>query len=150
MGQYAKGTTVGPEKTRSEIEKVLQRYGCDAFAFAWEGQNAMIAFKANGRAVRFEVPIPDRNEFKTTPTGQYRYEAAIDKAWDQGIRQRWRALLLVIKAKLEAVDAGIVTFEEEFLAHFILPSGKTVAQELVPELDRALEQGMPSLLPPGS
>ena len=35
---------------------------------------------------------------------------------DQACRQRWRALLLVIKAKLEAVTAGISTVETEFLA----------------------------------
>ena len=38
--------------------------------------------------------------------------------WEQACRQRWRALALVIKAKLEAIDAEISTFEEEFLPFF--------------------------------
>lgn len=150
MGQYASSTTVAPEKTRAEIERTLQRYGCDGFAFAWEGDKAMIAFKANDRTVRFVVPIPDRDEFKTTPTGQYRHSAQVDKAYDQGIKQRWRALSLVIKAKLEAVESGVVTFEDEFLAHFVLPGGETVGDAILPDLDRALEQGLPPLLGPGT
>jgi hypothetical protein len=36
--------------------------------------------------------------------------------------RRWRALLLMIKAKVEAVESGVVTFEDEWLAHFVLPS----------------------------
>jgi hypothetical protein len=151
MAQYAKSTSVTPEKSRAEIERTLKRYGCDAFAFAWQGENAMIAFEAHGRQVKFMVPIPGRDEYTTTPGGQTRYdEGAIDKAWDQGIRQRWRALALAIKAKLEAVEAGIVSFEDEFLAHFVLPDGQTVGQAILPDLDRALERGLPPLLGSGS
>jgi hypothetical protein len=54
-------------------------------------------------------------------------------------------LALCIKAKLEAVEAGIVTFDEEFFAHIVLPGGQTVGERLIPELGRALE-GRP--LPP--
>jgi hypothetical protein len=44
------------------------------------------------------------------------------KAWKQAYHQRWRALALAIKA----VESGIATFEEEFLAHIALPNGSTV------------------------
>jgi hypothetical protein len=36
----------------------------------------------------------------------------------------------VIKAKLEAVAAGITIFEDEFLAHIVLPGGQTVAETI--------------------
>lgn len=63
-------------------------------------------------------------------------------------RQRWRALALVIKAKLEAVEAGITEFEEEFLAHIVLPNGGTVGQFMLPQVATAYETGqMPPLLP---
>ena len=55
--------------------------------------------------------------------------AALRKPTDHvalGCRQRWRALNLAIKAKLEAVESGIVTFDQEFLAHIVGPSGQTV------------------------
>jgi hypothetical protein len=149
MGKYASTTSVAPEKSRAEIERTLQRYGCTAFAFAWEGDKAMIAFKANDRQVRFMVPIPKEEEFRRTPTGLIRTKPQMEKAWDQGIRQRWRALSLAIKAKLEAVEAEIVSFEDEFLAHFVLPNGRTVGEQITPDLDRALKEGLPPLLPSG-
>jgi len=71
----------------------------------------------------------------------------VEVAWEQACRQRWRALNLAILAKLEAVEAGITTFEEEFLAHLVLPNGKTVGQWAVPAVGKALSDGkMPPLL----
>ena len=49
--------------------------------------------------------------------------AAQQAAWEQVCRQRWRALLLIIRAKLEAVASGITTLENEFLANIVLPDG---------------------------
>ena len=63
------------------------------------------------------------------------------------MRQRWRALALVIKAKLEAVEAGIVTFEEEFAMHMVLPNGQTVGEWVVPQINQAYELNqMPALM----
>lgn len=76
---------------------------------------------------------------------------SLEKAYEQACRQRWRALNLAVKAKLEAVSSGIASFEEEFLAHIVLPNGKTVGNLLVPQLGRAyLENKMPPLLGYGS
>ena len=55
---------------------------------------------------------------------------------------------MVIKAKLEAVESGIVTFEQEFLAHLVLPDGATVGDRVLPELENTLNGAeMPKLLP---
>lgn len=43
----------------------------------------------------------------------------------------------MIKAKLEAVDAGILSFEESFMSNIVLPSGKTVAEEIGPQIEAA-------------
>lgn len=69
-------------------------------------------------------------------------------AYEQAVRQRWRALALLIKSKLEAVESGITVFEEEFMAHVVLPDGKTVGQHLLPQIAHSYESGhMPPLLP---
>ena len=95
--------------------------------------------------------MPDRNgaEFKYTPgRGLLRTEAAWNEAYEQAVRQRWRALALVVKAKLEAIEAGITTFEEEFLAYIMLPDGQTVGQWIKPQVDDAYRLGtMPTTLP---
>ncbi len=62
---------------------------------------------------------------------------------------RWIILLaLVIKAKLEAVETGITMFDEEFLAHIVLPNGNTVGQFMLPQVESTYNSGaMPPLLP---
>ena len=59
-----------------------------------------------------------------------------------------RALLLVTKAKLEAVAAGVSIFEEEFLANIVLPDGSLVGHQARVALAAAYEgREMPPLLP---
>jgi hypothetical protein len=44
-------------------------------------------------------------------------------------------------AKLEAVEAGISVFDDEFLAHIVMPDGRTVAGHVRPQLALAYETG---------
>lgn len=149
MAKYAEGTSVDVATSRAELERTLVRYGADGFAYGWEGARAMVQFRSQGRFVRFLLAVPERSDFEQTEAGNARTsDAAITKAWEQAQRQRWRALNLVVKAKLEAVEAGITTFEEEFLAHIVLPDGSTVAESALPAIARAYATGeMPRLLP---
>ena len=153
-GQYAAGTQVGAGRSQEEIERTVTRYGATEFAYGVTGTRAMVGFVAGGRQVRFILPMPDCNarEFTLTPTGKWkRSEEEARKAYEQATRQRWRALALVIKAKLEAVDAGIVTFEQEFAMHMVLPDGSTVADQVIPALASAYATGtVPELLPGGA
>lgn len=156
MARYAQQTTVSTDSSRAEIEHTLNRYGATGFAYAREGDKAMVAFGIQGRRVRFMLPLPDQQDraFTHTRTGRERgrgqYPHAVLKAWEQACRQRWRALALCIKAKLEAVEAGIVTFDEEFLAHIVLPGGQTFGEQQIPHLDEALAgRPMPPLLTMG-
>jgi hypothetical protein len=152
--RYAENTSVSVEKSKAEIESLLQRYGADQFMSGWDHSSAYIGFKMSGRMIKFVLPLPARNdpEFQTTPAGRRRRdEGAAFKAWEQACRQRWRALALVIKAKLEAVEAGITTFEDEFLAHVVLPDGSTAGEFLRPQIAHAYEtKRMPKLLPWGA
>ena len=62
----------------------------------------------------------------------------------------WRALVLIIKAKLECIESGLSTVEEEFLASVVLPNGKTVGSYVAPALAKAYDSGqMPRRLLPG-
>ncbi|HKJ77256.1 MAG TPA: hypothetical protein VKA64_08625 [Gammaproteobacteria bacterium] len=150
MSRYAETTTVASEKSRAEIETTLRRYGADGFMYGWEAGRAAVAFQMEGRRVRFDLPMPDFDdpEFTQTPTGRERSASQAEKAWEQACRQRWRALALVIKAKLEAVESGITEFEDEFLSHIVLPDGQTAGRWMRPQIERAYQTGqMPALLP---
>ena len=151
MGKYAADTQVSSEQSRAEIERTLRRYGATSFAYGWESNRALVAFEMQSRRIRFILPMPDPRapEFTLTPTRQLpRSEAEARRAYEQAVRQRWRALALVIKAKLEAVDAGIAVFEEDFLAHIVLPNDATVGQFMLPQIGAAYTTGrMPPMLP---
>ena len=148
--RYAADTSVSQDRSRSEIEATLKRYGATSFMYATEDTRAMIGFRIADRMVKFLLPMPDpkAREFTHTPArGTLRSPAEAEKAWEQAGRQRWRALALVIKAKLEAVAAGITTIEDEFLAHTVLPDGQTVGEFMQPQIAIAYERGsMPTTL----
>lgn len=142
MSTYASGTDVSSERSRAEIERTLARYGADQFAYMTSREHAVIAFVVADRQVRFELRLPDRQARQFTHHSRgARTAAAAEGAYEQAVRQRWRALALVVKAKLEAVDAGIVSFEQEFLAHMVLPGGVSVFETVAPAVERAYATG---------
>jgi len=144
LSKYAATTGVDVDRSKREIERTLERYGADQFMYGWDQTGAVIGFRAHQRFIRITLPLPAREspEFAMTPTGRMRRsESATVEAWEQEVRRRWRALALVIKAKLEAVQSGISSFEDEFLAQTVLPNRRTVAECFQPQIDQAYETG---------
>ena len=145
---YAKDTSVPAEKSRAEIEKILLRYGADDFGYRIRRGVAAIQFEAHDRTIRFTLALPDPDDaaFTRTPTRQVRSATSAKAAYEQAARQKWRALALVVKAKLEAVESGIVTFEQEFLPHIILPGGHTVFEATAATIAAQYDSGQPGPL----
>lgn len=146
MSPYAESTAVSVNRSRDDIERLLTKEGATAFAYGWDWEKgASINFIAHGRQFRWQLPMPDRasREFTRTPTGKPRSQSAGDAAYTQAVRAQWRALLMVIKAKFVAIEAGITTFDEEFLAQTVVPeTNLTVAQMMLPTVEaqyKALE-----------
>lgn len=150
---YAENTEVSAERSRNEIERTLSKYGASGFAYGWQGASAVVAFEMKERRIRFTVPLPPKSskEFTLTPSGRDRKNPQdIERAWEQATRQKWRALALAIKAKLECVESGIATFEEEFMSHIVLPNGETVGAWMTPQIHSAYQnKKMPPLLGSG-
>lgn len=146
MSRYAEGTTVASEQSRAEIERTLTRYGAAGFLYGWNADHAVVGFQLSGRSIQFRMPMPNPEDprFWTTPVkGARRSPHAAVREFDQAVRQRWRALALVIKAKLEAVESGIAEFDAEFMAHIVMPDGRTVGQTLLQPMREALAQRRP-------
>ena len=148
MAKYAAETKVSAAQSRAEIERTLERYDAQGFLYGWSEGRAVVGFQMRDRHIKFLLPMPGKDEFHTTREGRVRGEDAAARRYQQAVRQRWRALAMVIKAKLESVESGIVTFEEEFLAHIVLPDGQTVGAFMAPQIESAYKIGeMPSMLP---
>ncbi len=149
--RYAAKTEVPADRSRAEIERILVRYGADKFQYGWDDELhlAAVSFRLGGRFMRILIPLPTRDSFRTTETGKARTSpAAMTSAYDQAVRQRWRAASLIIKAKLEAIEAGISTLEQEFLANLLLPNNQTVGEWVGPQVEAVYSSGqMPRSLP---
>lgn len=148
MTRYAAKTTVSMGKSKAEIERTLRRYGASEFAYASGQDRAMVGFLIDTHRIQIAMSMPSLQEFAFTDTGRKRIPTAIQTEWERACRQRWRALALVIKAKLEAVECGITSMQDEFLAYTVLPSGKTIGEMVSPAMSKILKTGeIPSLLP---
>jgi hypothetical protein len=131
---YAAGTGVPVERSRAEIDAVLTRNGASSVAIL----NGVATSSARG-----------------IHAGQG--ERASQLSWvdarlAQARRERWRQMLLLLKAKLEIVRIGFSTVEHEFMADMVLPSGETVSALLAEALRRGLNGtgDLPKLLGSGA
>ena len=154
--KYATNTSVSVERSRGELERLLTRYGSTGFGYVTQGALVAVEFQifptgSTQRRVQFKMEMPDPNneEFIMTPSRRSKRtnEQAL-QLWEKACRAKWRALLLVVKAKLEAVEAEISTFDKEFLAHLLTGDGRTVYQHVEEQLP-ALEAGGAMLMLPG-
>lgn len=139
MALYADKTRVPVAQSRAEIERLLENRKAKQFGTAtdYDKLEARVQFRLHDRIVRFVIALPDP---KKLGTGQ---------RLEQAERQKWRALLLVIKAKLESVENTIETFEEAFLANIVMPNDQTVSQIIRPQIGEAYKTGkMPKALNP--
>jgi hypothetical protein len=107
---------VGVHRSRYELERILGRYGASDFAFVETDATASIQFAMHGRYVQLALPLPDPSGalFTHTPTGRPRGILAQERAYEQALREHWRALVLAVRGKLQSVESGISTFDEEF------------------------------------
>ncbi len=134
---YAEGTTVSISKSLMDIDALTARYGAANYSYWKQEKTTTIAFEIDGIGVRIAVNMPERDseEYTRTDKGKPRSPDVADKAWNQACKSRYRALHLVVKAKLESVETGIATFEEEFLAFIVLPNGYTIGENILPKLN---------------
>lgn len=160
---YAEGTSVSVAASKAELDALLSKYGAAQRAIGSDDieGTAQAVFRLKGRHIRLRVPLPKRGDaaFCLKParadakdqTPKHRPEAEAQRLWEQACRARWRALVLLTKAKLEAIELGISSAEREFLADIFLPNGRTIHEEISAQISGAYSDGkMPPLLGPGS
>lgn len=134
-GKYASETDVPVERSKRQIELLLQQHGAEAYHTGWDKDRDIIEFGWKGKQIRFVLKRFDRTQFELSERGYARNVRQQTQAYDQADRSRWRALYLVIRAKLEAVERGIAIFEEEFMAFIVVPGrNETLGEILIPRI----------------
>jgi len=139
---YAEATSVPFEKSMAEIVGLIRKAGAGQIIQAEGDGEFVIQFALTDRQIRFRVPLHTRYD-GPDKAGNGR---AIDgeKVLEQRNRQRGRALLLVIKAKLESVESGIETVEQAFLANVVTAGGQTVYERIAEPIAEEYRTGLPS------
>lgn len=132
MNPYAAKTSVTVERSKTQIELLLKEFKASAIMMATSDERAMVVFTMADRNIKFILPLPQIADF----IGQWKREQ-----YAQATRTRWRALYLALRAKLEMAATGITTFEDEFLAHIVMPDGQSVGEITRPRIEQAYKSG---------
>lgn len=138
MSRYADRTTVTVASSRSDLYKLLQRYGAVETLLHEKPDGIRVGFVYRGLriAIPFTLPLP--KDFDS------------NAKWEAELRRRWRVVLLVIKSKFEMVEEGAEDVTHAFMPYLMLPSGAIVSEEVIPTIMETYRTGkMPMTLLPG-
>jgi hypothetical protein len=146
---------VPAHKTRGELVGLIVQHGAEAVAQFQETtggvERSAVAFRIHGVSFRFQVLTPPLSDFRFAgKTRRYRDDQQATAARDQAHRQRWRSLLLFVRAAIEAAEQGATTIVEALLPWVVTPSNRTIGEDLVPRLLAGAELDPRYLLPPPS
>jgi hypothetical protein len=148
--RFAEGTEVTVEKSRTELEALLDKHGATEFALHRSAERTVLLYRMHERMMRQVVDYPPADAYlypDPKRTWNKRKPEEIKKLQEAEHRRRWRALVLITKARLELIAGGGSTFEREFMADTLLPNGQTVAEAMLPRIAESYASGeMPPLM----
>ncbi len=111
-------TTVDAMSSWGDINVILYAHGCEATSQSEIPEHGFqIEFVRNDGGKRTLVRIPVSYRFEPRMTAKQR---------EQEKRTKWRSLYHWIKAQFDAIDKGIVSYEQVFLSDIVvhLPGGQ--------------------------
>lgn len=145
--RYAKGTSVAVDRSIAEIGRIVKQHGATEFGYHESGAEAIVGFVIDKYRVELAIKLPPLDQFKHTPSGRTRTIRQAIENRDQDVRRLWRVLKEVVKMRCVAIEEGVLTFEEAWLAHLVLGDGRTVGHTMLPMLQKAKDRGaLPSSL----
>ena len=131
--RYAEGTDVPVDRSRGEITGILATHGVQRMGWTTSPEGDELGFELAGGTFRFTIRKPTLEDVRAAAEADGKdlryilnWSAKVDAEW----RRRWRANVLLLKAKLEFIDAGDTTIDRELLAYRVLNDGRTLEQAL--------------------
>lgn len=122
--RYAEGTTVTVGSSRGEISAILENHGVAKQGWMTGPNGDQLMFEMDGHSFRFDIIKPTMVEIRQMYPNAYEPQKKLDAEW----RRRWRANVLLLKAKLEFIESGDTTMDRELLPYMLTNDGKTVAE----------------------
>lgn len=137
---YAEKTTVPVGKTQEDLKRMIEKHGGDSFmagSLRATGEVGVI-FDAFNRRFRILLKMESEEKLKVDGRGSIRSEESFKRAKAQAERSAWRLIYLIVKARIECIEAGCETFEQAFLPYMLIPdTGKVLAEQVVPAIEQS-------------
>lgn len=124
--RYAEGTAVSVDSSRGEITGILAKHGVTTMGWMASPTGDELMFELKGGSYRLSIVRPTLVEIRRDFPNSYDEQKKIDAEW----RRRWRANVLLLKAKLEFADGETTTLDRELLPYRVLKDGRTIEQAL--------------------
>ena len=127
-------TTVRVENSQAELTRELAKYG--VFMVQHTQTN-------NVFSCAFQVELEEMKK-PTTVRIDVPYRREEDKEDNFGWKKqriKYRVLFFYVKGLLNAWDGGLKAFMNIFMAHIVLPGGRTISQDLLPKYQMAIDEG---------
>lgn len=129
-------STIEPEVTISEIQKMLSRFNVSAMMTEYDGpQVSAVSFKLmiEGKPTSFKLPCKWRGVLEVfkkqgITAGKLKHK---DRSLEgQAVRTAWRIIKDWVEAQLALVEVNMVTIPQIFLPYAIMPNGQTLAEHM--------------------
>lgn len=118
MTKAYEDTNVPKARSQEQIEKMLRKFGVQAVRFTSFPSYATLEFVRKEKDGRLS---PYRIVVKPKVQSYARYP---DKELDRAERQVWRVAYWWLKSKIEAIDFGLVEFQEDFLPYLMVTNSQ--------------------------
>jgi len=161
-------TSTSVSNSRSEIEKMLRRYGAHSLSVGQDYQRGTVVVSfivpntptKDSQAIPIRLPVSVRAVYDRlygqpqrwlvdpeTNKGRYAHNpnGYDTKKLEQAERVAWRHLVLWIDAALTSAQAGLQTMTEAFLAHAVIPSETGAPVRVMDYLEAAQGQLAPGV-----
>jgi len=132
-------TKVSILKSRSDIGALLEKWGVESVQWTTHGPNTALRFQFDFDEQTYTArlmvdPVEMGQPYKHNNRGKGKLEERRKKHVDQESRRLHRTLHWYVKSKLEAIDAGLETPTQAWLAAIEGPRGHTIYQEIQTKL----------------
>lgn len=133
----AYGTTSVPvERSQSSIRDLVMTRGGSGIAFIeqppMEGFHCLMPIDGVTYTVRIQAQVPKDSR---------------DVAQDR--RRIWRVLYYHLKSVFDSSASGVMEFREMMLPYIVTANNQTVAERILPTLEKAIQSNPARLLTPG-
>lgn len=126
--RYAEGTEVPVSRSIDQIKAELKKVGADEIGVMETAKQSWLVFAI--RHVRYRIT-----------TGEIVVPRGKDPAREA--RRQWRAILLLVKAKVVSIVEKISTVEREFMADAVMPDGSVLADHAPRLIEHAYKENGP-------